>query len=176
MMIDQQAGIKRITLYENKDISFTFWDVNNERAITNILSAGNVISIDYNQKPEFEETVKISKSGEILFKYLLKYFILNYTTDDLLSIEMILNSIYGWCPLIEYYDGTIKFYNSILYLDETSIKQQKEMSFELELNTRVDSSEKFYEFTANVDTTPIYRADTTLLTADTTFYTADYAL
>ena len=50
------------------------------------------------------------------------------------------------------------------------------MSFEIKMESRVPAIDKYYEFTADVSTVPVYKADTTLLTADTTIYTADYAL
>jgi len=122
-----QAGIKNITLYENKNIEFNFHDADNSNNISNITTQGSVIEILNNQLPEFEIKSMLGGSGDVLFEYLVKLFIYEYTIDNISLISALKKSIYGWCPLIEYYDGTIKFYNSPLWLNESELKPQSEV-------------------------------------------------
>lgn len=171
-----QAGIKNITLYENKNIKFNFHDPDNSNNISNITTQGSVIEILNNQLPEFEIKSMLGNSGDVLYEYLVKLFILEYTLDNITLIAQIKRSIYGWCPLIEYYDGTIKFYNSPLWLNESELKPHSEMSFTCELKSRVATVVTHFDYITGISTVEVYRADTTLLTADTTIYTADYEL
>lgn len=171
-----QAGVKNITLYENNGITATYYDPLNLRAITDLNTQGEIIYIENNQQPELEIKIERSKSGKTVFDYRLKYLLLGLTLENFDLIKQIQESIYGWCFLIEYYDGTYKFYNSPLFQDDSEIKPKEEMSFAMDLRSRVPSLNTHFEYTPNVSTVPIYRADTTLLTADTEIYTADYAL
>ena len=171
-----QAGVKNITLYENKNITFNFWDPEDLNQITDINSGGQIINVENVQQPEFEIESELSKSGQIVFDYKAKFLLLGLTLDNYNLIEILTESIYGWHALVEFYDGTIKFFNVPLFMPESEIKPHDEMTFEIKIETKVPTKEKYYEFTADVSSVPIYRADTTLLTADSTIYTADYAL
>ena len=50
------------------------------------------------------------------------------------------------------------------------------MSFMIKLKTIVPTVNWYLEYTPDISTVPIYRADTTILRADTTIYDASYAL
>jgi hypothetical protein len=50
------------------------------------------------------------------------------------------------------------------------------MSFMVKLKTMVPSTKWHLEYSPDISTVPIYRADTTILRADSIIYTADYAL
>ena len=171
-----QAGIKNITLYENKGIAFTYYEPTNLRAITALTAVGAVLTIENVQQPEFDIKIKMSDSGQITHDYIVKFFLLGLTLDNYDTINQLKKSINGWCFLVEFYDGTFKFYNVPLKCLESSISPQKEMSFELEMKNIVPTTQQYYEYTPDISTVPVYRADTTILTADTAIYTADYAL
>lgn len=171
-----QAGVKNIKLYENKGISFYFYDPLNLNAITDINTGGEIIEIENNQQPEIGIKSEISKSGYVVSDYKIKFYILGVDIQNYLLTEQLMSSIYGWCALVEFYDGTTKLFNTPLFAPESEINPHEEMIIELSLETRVPTKEKFYEYTEGISTVPIYRADTTILTADTTIYTADYAL
>lgn len=171
-----QAGVKQILLLENKGITFQFYDPNNNNAITNLETLGSVITVDNNQLPEFEFDFEIGESGEILYGYSLKFYILDYSSSNISLIQQLKRTIYGWCIEIEYYDGTRKFYNTPFKCQKGSIKVQEEMSFEINLETIVPSNIRHLDYVPDAVVGQIFRADTTLLTADTTIYTADYAL
>ena len=167
-----QAGIKDIILYENTGINFKYFNPLNLRAITDLSGLGNIITIENIQQPEYSTALQL-KGGVSLAVHVVKFRILGMSDAD---INQIMTSIYGWCMLVNYYDGTSKFYNTPVFFQDSKIEPQKEMSYEVELKTAVPTSSIYYEYTAGVSTVPIYRADTTILTADNTIYTTDYAL
>jgi len=171
-----QAGIKNISLYENKGIDFYYYDPLDDRAITDLTGTGSIILVENYQQPTFNINSSFSSGGNVVNEYELKFFILGLLSANNTLISQIKKSVYGWCILIEFYDGTFKFYNTPMFCRESSIDPNAEMSFTLTLKTATPTVEMHLDYTPNVSTVPIYRADTTLVTADSTIYTADYAL
>lgn len=170
-----QAGVKNITLYENTGISFNRYDPLNLRAITDLVGGGSVLLIENYQRPEYEVKLKF-KNGQLTQDYKLEFLLLGLTLDNYDLINQIKGSIYGWCFLVEFYDGTFKFYTAPVRCLESEIKPHDEMSFKLTLENVVPSIQPYYEFVPDISTTPIYRFDTTLLTWDNDIYTFDNAL
>jgi hypothetical protein len=116
------------------------------------------------------------RSGQMGSDFNLKFLLLELSLENYDLINKLKASIYGWCFLVEYYSGDFRFYNSPLFCKEAEIKPHKEMSFEITMASQVSSVKKYYEYTPNVSTTPVYRFDTTLITWDTDIYTLDYEL
>lgn len=171
-----QAGIKNITLYENTGINFRFYDPLNLREITDIVSSGAVILIDNVQQPDYDVSVLLSKSGKLAKEYKSKFYLFGLDLSTEADLSQLKTSIYGWCPLIEYYDGTFKFYNTPLFLGDAKMSQHKEMAYEVTMGTTAPTVQSYYDYTPGVPNLPYYRADTDLITADTEIYTADYEL
>jgi hypothetical protein len=170
-----QAGIKHITLIEHTGISWTHYDILDENKISNIESTGAQILIDNWQRPVFDIEMKPNDLGRVGYEYNLEFLLFGYVNENLDTIERLRESIYGWAMLVEYYDETQKFYPFPVWFDESGLKPQDEMSFEVKLQTRVPTMQQHLEYTPGISTIPVYRADTTLLTADSTTYTADYS-
>jgi hypothetical protein len=168
-----QAGIKNITLYENTGITFNFYDPLNLRAITDLSNLGAVILIENMQQPEFDIKLKF-RNGFMAQDFKVEFLLLGLTLDNYNLLNQICSSIYGWCFLVEFYDGTFKYYNTPIWCRESDIKPHDEMSFSLALENPVPSIISYYEFTPDISTTPIYHFDTELLTWDSAIYTFDY--
>jgi len=171
-----QAGIKNITLYENKQISFEFYDALNIRAITNLSGLGNILTIENNQRPEFDIKFKLSDSGNVTHEYSLDFFLYGISNDNYNLLAQLKQSIYGWCFLVEFYDGTLKFYNTPLFCRESNLKPQEEMAFVVKLENKIPSTVQYLEYTPDVSSVPIYRWDSEILTFDSKIYTFDYEL
>jgi hypothetical protein len=174
-----QAGVKKILLYENTGISFTHYDPLDFYAITNLQTTASIITILNEQLPEFDIDLKLLDSGEMGYDYSLKFYMLGLTRASLNDIIQLTTSIYGWCFLVEFYDGTSKYYDCPVFCDKNKIKPHKEMSFEITMKSAVLATKSHYEYLASggtIPSVPVYRADTTLLRADTSIYTADYEL
>jgi hypothetical protein len=171
-----QAGVKNITLYENNGIDFWYWDSLDLKEITGLTSIGATIPIISEMLPEYEIDIKSSDSGKIVMDYTLKFYLLGFFDATLDIINQLRASIYGWCFLVEFYDGTFKYYHTPVKCIDSKIKPHKEMSFEVEMKTVTPTTLSHFNYTPGISTVPVFRADTTLLTADTTIYTADYAL
>lgn len=169
-----QAGIKNITLYENKGIDFRFWNPGNLYAITDLVSTGQVILIENLQRPEFDIKLKFGKSGKVLQGFSLEFLLLGLTLENYDLLTKLKTNIYGFCFLVEFYDGTIKYYNTPLYCKESDIKPHEEMAFKVKMETPVDTDKNYYEYTAEIS--DYYRWDTELLTWDNEIYSLDYEL
>lgn len=168
-----QAGINRITLYENKSLNFEFWNSFDNNAITNITNEGEIIVVENNQQPEYE--IIINKfEREITFDLNLKFLLMGLLNSNIDLHRQLSNSIYGWCALIEFYDGEIRFYNVPLTMSKSGIKPQTEMIFEIILKNDVEFTESYFDYTANVSIAQTFRSDTTYLTCDSDLITSDY--
>jgi len=168
-----QAGIKNITLYENKDLTFVFHDPVNLDRVSALVTSGEKIEVLNDQRPEFEFNIQSGGNRKILFNYNMSFFIYDLTLANIEIIRSIKESIYGFKPLIEFYDGSSRFYNVPLFCSEdAAMNPHQSLHFDVKLNTRVATIQSFY----NYYTTDAlgFKADTTIITADTTLYTADY--
>lgn len=171
-----QAGLKNITLYENIGITFNYFDPLNLRKITDLQSLGAVILIENVQRPEYDLKGSLSKSGSPVNDINVKFLLLGLTLENYDLINQIKLSVYGWCVLVEFYDGTFKYYNVPLFYGGHKIAPHKEMSFEVEMGTTVPTSEYHFEYTPAVSLVPAYRWDSEILKWDSEIYTFDYEL
>lgn len=171
-----QAGIKQIWLYENKGVDYYYYNPSDLTYITNITSTGSIINIENMQLPEMDIKTKMSDSGKMTYEIEMKFFSLGYTIENILIIEQLKSSIYGWSILVEYYDETFKFFPCVIECKDSKISIQKEMAFDISMESKEPASSPFLNYVPGISTVPVYRADTTLITADTIIYTADYAI
>ena len=171
-----QAGIKNITLYENKGIDFRFYDPGNLSAITDLSSLGSVLEIENIQRPEFDIKLAFSKGGNATQEFSLKFLFLELSSENIELLNLIKSSIYGWCFLVEFYDGSFRFFETPLYCREASINPHQSMSFEVKLKSAVPTTKSYYNYDPDVSVVTVYRLDTTLLSFDTEVYSWDYEL
>lgn len=168
-----QAGINIITLYENKNLSFRFHDEDDRDNISALTTDGDTVELENCQQPAFTFETVTNNNNRIMFAYNLEYYIFELTIETIEAIQQVKESIYGWCPLIQYYDGTRKFYNVPFFCRENSpINIQESMAFGMILAPNVNTVKRHYNYYTVEDLG--FKADTTLITADSTLYTADY--
>lgn len=171
-----QAGVKNITLYENKGITFTNYDSLNLSVITNLQSRGDIVLIENIQQPLFDIVLSFSNAGNVTQKFKLEFLLIGLTLDNYELLSKFKTSIYGWCFLVEFYDGTFKYYNAPVYCRSSEIKPHEEMTYSLSLESAVPTTEKYYEYTPGISLNPTFRFDTELLTWDSEIYSFDYEL
>lgn len=171
-----QAGIKKITLVEDKGVEFNYYDPLDLSKISNLEYTGAAVIVEECQRPKFDIKIRPNNHGKIGQEYSVEFFLYAYSTENYDTIIQLQQSIYGWLMLVEFYDGTFKFYRNPVYWTEVDFKPHEEMSFPIKMQSKVPTELRHLEYTPGISTVPVYRADTTLLTADNTIYTADYSL
>lgn len=171
-----QGGIREITLYEDNGIQAFHYDPLDLNKITNLRTNGSTISILNEQLPSFDFNVSLGKNGVALYSYSISFHILGYDQEKMDDIAKMGHSLNGWSFLVTYYDGTSKFYKTPLFLNDSKIKMQKEMAFEVTLSNRVPSTIGYLDYVAGQVNLESYRFDTTVLTFDTAVYRFDYDL
>jgi len=171
-----QSGIKNITLIEDKGVSFNYYDPLDYSKISNLEYTGEAILIEERQRPMFDIRIRANNHGKVNQEYSVEFFLFAYSTENYDTIIQLQQSIYGWLMLVEFYDGTFKFYRNPVYWTEVDFKPHDEMTFPVKMKSKVPTELMHLEFTPGISVVPVYRADTTLLTADSTIYTADYSL
>jgi len=171
-----QAGVKKIYLYENTGISFVHYDALNLRVITDLQTLGAIIEVMNMQRPEFDISLQLSKSGFITQTLNAQFYLLGLTLDNYDLINQLKKSIHGFCLLVEFYDCDFRFYNVPLFCNEAKINPHKEMSFEIKLSTAVPTKDMYYNYTPGISLNPVYRFDSEILTLDSEIYTFDCEL
>jgi len=171
-----QAGVKDILLIENKNITFRHFDPADFNNITDLNSEGKQISIENMLRPEYEAQFGLSNSGDFTQTLKTKFFLLGQTFENLELINDLSSTIYGWCLLVTFYDGTSLFYKVPMFIKSSEIKPHSEKSFSVELGNNIPSIGKHYSFVGNISSSDKYRFDTTILTWDNSIYTFDYEL
>lgn len=170
-----QAGVNYISLYENRSVSFQYHDPDDLNIVSALTTGGETITVENNQRIDFDFDIITGNNYKILFDYIIKFYVFDLTIDSIEQIQTLKESIYGWLPLITFYDGTTKFYNIPLFCPgDSPIKVQDSMAFEVTLQNRVPTCIRHLNYATVADLG--IKADTTLITADSTLYTADYAL
>lgn len=170
-----QAGIKIITLYENKGINFYYYNLGNENLISNLTNTGQTIVIENKLQPKYNVELK-PFDRQFSYDLTLSFLLEALTQENINTLIDLKQSIYGWCMLVEFYDGTSKFYNIPLFCNTSKIDPSKEMIFNVDMQNRVAVTRSYYDYTAGISETTTYRCDSTLLTCDYNLITCDYAL
>jgi hypothetical protein len=104
----EQAGVYRITLYENKDLTLLFTGDD----VTNIISSGAVIPIE-NDNCETQEISLVqqpqrSANNKLKYRSRIDWLLFDYSIERLQLINQIKQSIYGWIAKIDFYNSSSK--------------------------------------------------------------------
>lgn len=170
-----QGGIKQISLIEQFDITYFHYDSGNENNITDINTRGIRINLGNFNLSSLDHENMMSNLGKEVNEYEVKFYLLGYVEGILEGVKVIHESIFGWALLVEFYDGTSKFYDIHLKSEKGTLSTSEEHSFNIKMSSAVPSTGHIYNYDSNVSLIDVYRADTTILTTDSTIYTADYA-
>lgn len=131
----EQAGIYKISLYENKDLSFDYTGVG---SITGINYGGNLIEIENSNDNtcmlSLVQTPERNSNNELRYNSTISYILYDYSVENLQVIQKLKQSIYGWIALIEFYNGDLKIINTPLRFDNSAMKNESN-SFSIELKT-----------------------------------------
>lgn len=167
-----QAGIKNITLYERKGVSYYFYDALNTNAITDLNNGGSKIIIENNQLPEFNiDEIPLAGNGLTGFDCMVKFYLLGYTSTNKNVVKQIRESMYGWAVDIEFYDGTHKFFDTPFICSNAKINPSNEMSFEITLKNSVSTLVEHLDYTPGITVYSEFTFDSTLVTFDSTLDT-----
>jgi len=134
----EQAGIYRVTLYENKGLSIIFIDNNTVR---NVTTSGATIVIEnsdcetMNIKLEFEH--RRAASNKLKYLNTLSWILLGLTDDNIDLIAQLKESIYSWVPVIEFYNNDQKIITNPFLFDGSEIDNNVSNSFNIELKNAI---------------------------------------
>lgn len=166
----QQAGIDKIVLYENKELTFLYYDAD---TIVNLVNTGEILTFVNDELPYFFIEPEKNFNAKIAFNYGAQFTIFLFNDASVDKLTTIVQSIYAWKIVIYFLDGTIKFLDELLIFEKSVIDPNESMSFVVKLNTKQPSEKTLIDYDDTISMSE-YKADTTLLKADTTLYTADY--
>lgn len=126
----EQAGVLNITFYEDKSLNIVY---NASNEIENIYTGGDEITITNDGRIKFSlEPVK--SNNKLKYNYNLEFLFWDLTLENYEQIKTIKKSIYGWKPLITFYNGDVKFINNLFSFVE-SRTENKEANFSLNMRS-----------------------------------------
>lgn len=166
----QQAGVDQILLYENKNLTYLYYDAD---TIVNLVTDGDILTFVNDELPYLFIEPQLNDNAKSAFLYGVQVTIFLFNDTSVAKLAQIQESIYGWKPVIKFLDGTLKFLDEVLFFDKSEIDPNESMSFNVKLEARQPSRITLIEYDDTISMSE-YKADTTLLKADTTLYTADY--
>ena len=140
--MQEQAGIYKVTLIENKDISIIYQGEN----ISQISGGGQSIELDNEQEIVLEFTPQRGKNSRLLFQYQLNYKAFDLSKETKTIINSIKKSIYGWLACIEFYDTTKRIITSPLKFSTGNINNNTSNHYEINLVNSV-FGQKMINFT-----------------------------
>ena len=141
----EQAGIYQITLYERKDLTFTYPSVSDIKTIESISNIGLTYQIINIQKSNLTIKPAISSNSRTFIEYTLEFYIYNIDSSNQNFVNDLRQSAYGWSTLIQFYSGDVKFIDAPLWYRESSTNNQVSNTFNPILKTIVNTNAKFLD-------------------------------
>ncbi len=104
-----QAGLNKITFYENDGFSITF---NASGEVTAMSTTGDTIELEYcDNMPKLKMNVTPGNNNILLYDYSLNANINDLTTANFQEIQDLLNNTSGWIPKFDFNNGKSKVVN-----------------------------------------------------------------
>lgn len=120
----EQAGVYKITLYENKGVSVTY---NQDGSVQTFSTTGDIIVLENSDCDTMELglsfTSKRNANNKLKYKHTVTWTQLGLDNDNIELINTLKQSIYGWIVELEMYNGEIRriITNPVKFID-ASIK------------------------------------------------------
>jgi len=141
----EEAGVYKITLYENNSVNITY---DGSGAITSISTSGDTIDLtNCVNQPRLEVGMNSANNNTLLFDYVISAELHDFSAASYTILEQIYESTYGWIPEIEYYNGTKILINDPFFGESNDLDANVSMSYSLEIKPRKEST-KIYKFFA----------------------------
>lgn len=146
----EQAGIYRVNLYETKNLILGYPELDNSNKIIGIQTDGDIINLENEQRIKFNFNPKINKNYKTSYDFELNFYQFDLTIDNILLIEQLMGSIYGWSALLIFYNYTAKFIKAPLFLEEAPINTNESHHFDLVLKNRVPSNQRLLDYEGEI--------------------------
>lgn len=138
--MNEQAGIYRISLYENKDLLFIY-SRDTDNTIINILNSSTVLEIENSDCDTtdlgFSFTHRRSGNNTLKYRNSLSWKYIGLTDSNIQLIQQIKQSIYGWVAMIEFYKDEKKIIEQPFKFVNSSIDNNVSNHYNIELQNRV---------------------------------------
>lgn len=166
----EQAGIYRIILYENKGVDLVYRDANTIREISN---TGDVVTLensdDDTMELDFTFKSKRSANNKLSYKHTIIWKQLGLDDSNIDLINTLKKSIYGWIPVIEFYNKSQKIITNPFRFTESIIDNNISNHYEITLdNINFSDNLKMIDFAESI--TYLFEDDIDYLFEDSNEY------
>lgn len=131
----EQAGIYKITLYENKGFEIHYRPNGSIKTVSN---TGETITLEnadeLTQDIELNIDYRRSDNNKLLYKHEINWKLLGLDADNIEKINLLKKSYYKFIPVIEYYNETQSILLNPVSLVNTSIDNNVSNSYNIQLN------------------------------------------
>lgn len=143
----KQAGVYKITLYENKGFSFDY-NVDGSIPINSISNNGNVLELTTDSNfAEYSNGIISAGNNAIKNRHLIKFQMNGYNQQNLFTLEKIQASIYGWIPVLELMDNQTYLINEPFKQKVNPLNTQVTHTFFVELEPIIATLKNLEEIT-----------------------------
>jgi len=140
-----QAGLYKLTLYENKSFSFLY-NADGTIDFDSISNTGDVLGFETNDnRNKYSNEIKTARNNDIVNSHKLEFWINGLIQSNLDTLEKLQSTIYGWVPVMEFMDNQIYLVNAPFFLVVLPFQSQVTHTFKLEMITRISSLRKLEE-------------------------------
>jgi hypothetical protein len=131
--MEEQAGVYKIVLYEDKDLSYVY----SGGDIVQINNTSTSITLENSdcdtQELNYSFEYKRSPNNRLRYKNKITWLTLGLNDENIEQIRQIKQSIYGWIALIEFYNGLSKVIKQPLRFMNSAINNNLSNSYSIEI-------------------------------------------
>jgi len=137
-----QAGLYKLTLYENKSFSFLY-NADGTIDFDSISNSGDVLEFETNDnRNKYSNEIKTARNNDVVNSHKLELWINGLIQSNLDTLEKLTSSIYGWIPLIEFMNND-KYLIDVPFFEKVNpFDSQVTHTFFIELKPRLFSIKK----------------------------------
>jgi hypothetical protein len=129
----KQAGLYKLTLYENKDLQVVY---NSLGQVQSVSTSGSTTVISEEAKPKYNLNLSEAANNDLLASHSFEF--LNYDLDNEILNVQLSTSIYGFIPVYELNDGKKYIILSPFFASIGDLDSQVSHSWPVTLTPRID--------------------------------------
>lgn len=138
------VGLRRLVLYENKNIVFRRPDITKVDEINMISYSGGVLVADFPDMPTWRRTTETGENYGQLFTDELSFNFHSYSEDVQATLKYLRESRYGWIAEIQTNNGEVYLTKDPVFLQMADVKEPDAGAIPVRFMYRVRSNKNFY--------------------------------
>lgn len=146
-MLDQ-GGIYKLTLYENKGISYNWPDNTNEHEIDSVTTTGDTITLDICANNfELDNTWEPGFNLKLNSEHTLTFFVHNFSENSINLLEQLVESVYGWILELTMNNGKVFIIPAPFFIEGfDGVETSESESFSIDMAPQVATNVEVLQY------------------------------